>query len=150
MRRAGLAAGGLADAALDAALAAAAPRVARGYADLAPLVPEVPCLVLRTADVGDGALLVGAASIEQYAAVLRRVLAPARSAAAGVHDLLQPRGVAVAGLDGARVQLTGADHAHPVSLLHRGRRGFYDPNPNPNLNPNPSLTLTLNPNPNPN
>ena len=25
-----------------------------------------------------------------------------------------------------RVQLTGADHTHPVSLLHRGRRGYYE------------------------
>jgi len=25
-----------------------------------------------------------------------------------------------------RVQLSGADHTHPVSLLHRGRRGYYE------------------------
>ncbi|KAL1519792.1 hypothetical protein AB1Y20_023299 [Prymnesium parvum] len=54
------------------------------------------------------------------------------SAAEGVHDIYEklaqkPKGIRIAGIDGVPVQLPFADPRHPVSLLHRGRRGYFEP-----------------------
>ena len=116
----------LSDGELQEAIDAYAPHVDARYASLVSLVPTVPCLVLRTGSHGDGSLLWGPKPISQYVTALRSLVRPRRSAAAGTHELLQPRGVAIEGLDGRPTRIADGNPTHPVSLLARGRRGYYE------------------------
>ncbi|KAL3898177.1 MAG: hypothetical protein SGPRY_012897, partial [Prymnesium sp.] len=114
MRRVGLAAGTLSDEQLDACIASHEAQVHARYRELASTVPEVPCFLMRTAEVGDGLAVWGPKPVGELSSTLQLLLKPKRSAAAGVALLQQPKGIRIAGLDSECFRLTCANPTHPV------------------------------------